>query len=279
MTKIRTAISAVAVTAAALLTSCSVDGTPIPAPDKSPDVARGATTNSVIDTLRPGTRIALGEGDDKVLCTLGLFVTDNVSIIGTTASYCVEKDNTPVYAEDKDGNLVLIGHAKAPYDGGGYSRQGNNVALIAIERGILKEKHNIETLGAISPNLKFNTVGAPSDLNVWFESAQKVMSDGEKVEVCWWYNNNIEEVTFACGVPKMVSGAKISVTPNESAPDDPPFTPSVAGAPVTWRAGKDATIYPLGTLTDYFDGVALIDSSLVQTSVELDNGTKLRFFG
>lgn len=280
MKTIRTITATAAATLAVLsLSSCSSKtGSPVSVPESRPDMTMSETTSSPVDTVRPGTRVAIGDGDERVICTMGFVLTDNVKWFATTASYCVSKGELPVYVQNTSGEMVKIGVAQSNYNGS-YDRQGNNVGLIEIDRAALK-KAGISAVGSIVSDPPLNPFGTMSPKD-WFESAKKVMDGGDTVKVCWWTNNSVRGVVQRCGTPKFGEGDKIGVTPDPSSdPNVDPFESSAAGAPATWTAGdKDKKLYPLGTVTDYHTGTILIDSIVVQTGIKNNTGGTWRIVG
>lgn len=285
ITRLTTLVAALA--AGTVMTACTTEGTPIPSVGtEKPDTISAATTNTPTTVLRPGAAIAIGEGAEKTICTMGWVLTDYTGEIGTTAAHCVSKDGDPVYIEDANGKFVLIGTAKLPEKGEGYSRMDTNVAFIALERGMLKEKNGIELLGSIHEKIPTNAMFAPTSMDLQKTFLEGYEEAGTPSEICWYWENTGTAGWTHCGTVKFIEGGKIGVTPIPDEPGKPPFySPNVAGAPATatvpgtGKNGVHDTRYPLGTVTDMHDGTVLIDALVVQTSVTRTDGLKVRVYG
>jgi hypothetical protein len=284
MTIFRTLTATAAAAAATLvvlsLSSCSSkEGTPVAAPESRPDMTMSTTTSSPVDTVRPGTRIAIGDGDERVICTLGFILTDNVKWFGTTASYCVNKGTLPAYVQNTSGEMVKIGVAQSNYNGA-YDRHDSNVGLVEIDRAALK-KEGINVSGAITGTPVMNPLGTQSPED-FYTQAKVAMDSGKTVKVCWWTNNSVQRAIQRCGVPKAAKGDKLLVTPDEGVE---PYESSAAGAPAAFVFGYSTdpvfgdNANPLGTVTDYNNGVIVIDSILGQTEIKTNSGGTWRIVG
>jgi hypothetical protein len=116
----------------------------------------------------------------------------------------------------------------------------------------------------------------------FYTQAKVAMDSGKTVKVCWWTNNSVQRAIQRCGVPKAAKGDKLLVTPDEGVE---PYESSAAGAPAAFVFGYSTdpvfgdNANPLGTVTDYNNGVIVIDSILGQTEIKTNSGGTWRIVG